>query len=680
MNESLNREALEFEVDRNIINHVIASQSSSVEDALTELVQNSLDAGATKCHIWLDENWFKVCDNGTGFNSKEEIVEYFGKFGTPHDHEDSMRFGRFRMGRGQIMNLASTTWRSNEFEMVVDIKTKGLTYELRSGHDKVPGCEIRGIWNEPISSKWNPIKKTVHFLKEKMKYLFSIEVYLNDELISLAPDTKWDIDTDTFFFKELPKNGLSVFNLGVRVRSFKPETFRDLSGVVISKKHLSLNTSRDQVLKGCEVWDEIAKELRKFKPIKVKKNNLTHAEMSSFIANVFEGFVPWSSFFDVKCFLVLNRKRFSYDELCECKGWCFAPDSSNDNDEIIADKLWQQHQVVVLSLIPFYDIPGEIMDFLTQLKWYVQQDIHSSNYKKEQRLSFFRRGGSFGSFSKLVAQQDDTVLDDNELSPEELIAIKAFRTTAKYCYTNISKWSTKQTRMALTRQIFVGDSSDKLGWTDGANFIALERSLLKEMQYGVMGCEKVVTVYFHELCHEKGLSDVHDEAFYERFHNLICFDGGTRGAARHSPLSHFVHHLNKTHYLKLVGAKQKVSTHIAKTLPVKQREEWLDLKKNKMVVPEEDKTHSYNRYCYQFVRQGFSYVRVYASMNVYEKEILELNKLSDEQFLSRIEREGLIKQIVKTLKVDSVKGVELLARGESNFVIDVDLEKNEWWV
>lgn len=90
---------LPFELDPQIIHHIIHNQAGSIGKAIIELIMNSVDAEAKTVRITMSREGFVCEDDGKGFVTREDVINYFGRFGTPH-HEGDATYGRFRLGRG----------------------------------------------------------------------------------------------------------------------------------------------------------------------------------------------------------------------------------------------------------------------------------------------------------------------------------------------------------------------------------------------------------------------------------------------------------------------------------------------------------------------------------------------------------------------------------------------------
>ncbi|WP_413037995.1 ATP-binding protein, partial [Pseudomonas savastanoi] len=62
---------------------MIHSQAGSIGKAIIELVMNSVDADATALRLTMTKEGFHCADDGRGFASREDVLRYFGRFGTP---------------------------------------------------------------------------------------------------------------------------------------------------------------------------------------------------------------------------------------------------------------------------------------------------------------------------------------------------------------------------------------------------------------------------------------------------------------------------------------------------------------------------------------------------------------------------------------------------------------------
>lgn len=146
---------------------IIKSQAGTLGKAVLELVMNSIDAGASTVSVDLSGSRLVVSDDGKGFQSREEIENWFETFGTPHEKGDA-RYGRFRMGRGQVMAFTRNRWRSGTFSMFVDIRDLGLEYELTTESKPHKGCRIEGDLYEKLSP--SEVIRVTDNLRELCKY------------------------------------------------------------------------------------------------------------------------------------------------------------------------------------------------------------------------------------------------------------------------------------------------------------------------------------------------------------------------------------------------------------------------------------------------------------------------------------------------------------------------------
>ena len=263
---------------------VIKGQAGTLAKALLEAVMNAIDAGATKCHVTLDVHRFTVKDDGKGITDRYVIDNFFETFGTPHKEGDA-RYGKYRMGRGQLFAFARNTWRTGPFKMEVDIQKDGLAYQLTENMKQASGCLIEGELYETLA-QWQ-LQDAVEEFKQFVAFA-DIPVHLNGNLISKDPTKqKWDLVTDDAYIKVNNSTKFVVYNLGVMVRDYGAYKL-GTGGIVVSRKQLAVNFARNDVLEhSCDVWRRIRDDVRKHAGVKVAKKKTLNDSERQFLASQF---------------------------------------------------------------------------------------------------------------------------------------------------------------------------------------------------------------------------------------------------------------------------------------------------------------------------------------------------------------------------------------------------------
>lgn len=255
-------EKRDFRMHPELLWSVIRSQAGTISKAFLELVMNSIDAGASKVTLVFDRNTFSVLDDGKGFTSRREIEDWFETFGTPHQAGDAT-YGKFRMGRGQIFSFAKNAWISNTFRMDVDIKARGLEYDLHENQPVSNGCSVSGVFYDEISPSESIL--LMQEIQRMCKYA-PVPVFCNGKMISVdMTNEKWTHEDDDAWFKlSASKNFLEVYNRGVMVRSYSAGQY-GCGGIIISKKQLEVNFSRNDILiSQCQVWKRVSAVARAY--------------------------------------------------------------------------------------------------------------------------------------------------------------------------------------------------------------------------------------------------------------------------------------------------------------------------------------------------------------------------------------------------------------------------------
>lgn len=357
-----NGENRSFRMHPALLWSVIQSQAGTPEKALLEAIMNAVDAGATFCEVSIDEKGYLVRDDGRGFQSRTEIEEFFETFGTPHKEGDAT-YGKFRMGRGQLFAFSTTVWRSGAFSMAVDIKNRGLSYDLQSDLESTLGCTIAGTWYERVDLA--EVIRIAHDLSQLAQWM-QISILVNGKKINKAPaEQEWSMETDDAYIATKSAGGLAVYNLGALVRIYPPHQF-GLSGTIVSKNRLQVNFARNDILLSeCQVWKRIRRELDKMCGKLTKKKTLYDFERDAIAHRFARGEIPYAEVSSIGLVKDVSGNKRSLRELANAEKLCVAPDQK---DWTIGERVMNQKLAFVLNSQTLHrfnvETPQELVNLL----------------------------------------------------------------------------------------------------------------------------------------------------------------------------------------------------------------------------------------------------------------------------------------------------------------------------
>ncbi|TNC79225.1 MAG: hypothetical protein C9356_20370 [Oleiphilus sp.] len=542
-------EVRSFNVDKNIIYDLIFKQHYGIDGALTELIQNSVDAEADVIEITCDGTSFCIKDNGKGFASKKEITDWFEVFGAPHKEENLNRFGRFRMGRGQIMGIASTTWRSGSFKMHVDVKERGLDYELLELTDYFQGCKIHGRFYPDI------IKNESHFLdpkdctpnkfierikksvKNKCKYIFKTKILFNGEQININDsDIDWTYEDEDMYFLIEKKhsdiyNSVSVYNLGIHIDHIRG---LGLNGKVITKKHLSLNMTRSQIQSTCALIGRIKEKLRSFKP-KFNATKNYGPEKAKLIVKLFmDDELGCDEFIYLKIFQdAFNSKaHYSLNDISQ-KRFTFY-DKQNFHGKTAshtADFLDQSGSRLVLK----YDPMVGAWEKKKKDEYLFSTVINKVGLSESRLWSNLELNFRWIDECASEVDQDNILLKREQLTDHEKAVLSAIKSGIRKIeqmlrIPNENKsgqysrsYNVNDRRLRIWNlNLVAGISHTASAWTNSKTYIAIEKQQLDLLKDGMSGALQLGFLTLHELCHVMADTEQHDREFYKVFHdNLV---------------------------------------------------------------------------------------------------------------------------------------------------------------
>lgn len=528
MNNPNGAEKREFRMHKDILWSIIKSQAGTIGKAVLELVMNSIDAGATKVKVELSATCLAVSDDGKGFQSREEVEQWFETFGTPHQKGDAT-YGRFRMGRGQVMAFTRNRWRSGQFAMNVDIRDLGLAYELTTEKALHKGCQIEGELYDTLQP--SELIRVTDNLRDLCKYA-PIPIFVNGDRVSVdLGKEKWTFeDEDAYYLLRQHARKLEVYNLGVHVRDY----FSDygIGGIVVSKQQLEVNFARNDILVSeCQVWKRVAAKVRAHaRSMEEKKPTQNDAyrdlTMARMLSGSFDTVVELLKAIDeAKVFTDYGGKHHSLSSLYRTVHGFGGLISVPEEMSLKADKVHQHKLALVIS--PKTIERAQHMSLPAVLKR-IGDNLRQFGGGGHEAQRALRTIDELGTMLVPLAQVSSmindvhTLVEDSKLSKDERIVLRVLRDMS-YKYLGIVPASGE------IREVKVCESETVDGYTDGSTTIFVERKLLKiggAAGHVFKGFGKLNALMLHEYLHNE--SDAtghgHPQEFYQAFHDISQSD------------------------------------------------------------------------------------------------------------------------------------------------------------
>lgn len=513
----------EFEMAPELLMNVIQQQAGTIGKAIYEGVMNAVDAKAAECRISLTEDVLIIQDNGGGMRDKDEILTRWKFFGQPQsqDEKDRKSFGRYRMGRGQLFSFGKNTWRTGRFQLVTDIKHWAKKFELTEGLKLAEGCQIAiNLYDKLSMIEQSDVAREVKKLVKWVSVNHNIKVFFNDKEISKHPaeQTKgfWDYETDKLWLRVTEgQTGLDVYHMGGFIKTFSNWEF-GVSGELVSKVPMDVNFARNDIMVSkCPVWKEAKQFANQAAGKEIKKRATLDDAARQRIANqILASEISFKEYKDARIFTDVCGRHWSLKQL-RYSGYKFREKcSSAPSGSRAGDKIHQAKIAFVFSDATLTRFNVESVDELLEAfrEWDIEAGSHS--YKFEA-VPFAELEKGFDTNHELIPA-DDWGLDE--------------KVVVQLC-DRLGHWFSNALEVA-PRRIVVGLSGSADGWTDGATYIALNRSWLEKLEPGmVQDMVEIGSLLLHEYCHDESdlASHTHSLEFYQRYHDA------------YSDLASFVH-------------------------------------------------------------------------------------------------------------------------------------------
>lgn len=479
-----NGKVVEFDIDKkNMLRDVITKQTGDMNKAAKELFQNAFDAKSNEISVDLDQESLVFTDNGCGMN-KEQIHKYFRVFGATRKRGDNEQAGVFGIGRGQVFNFGITTWETQNYKMVIDIK-KSLSYTIEETDDFIDGTIIAIKFYKKLYS-WN-VSNAIYQMKRDILPPKGVDIVLNRELYKPSIKTFKDFTNYKYFVFESMWHRSTIYNRGLAVKHIKNSNYKYS---IMPYAKLELNTARNELLETKQSTKDLNYYIDNIEELMASlKTRFNLDEALNVIRLLASKRISLISVYDKKIVPLSNEKLVSFKEIIqnENKGVVFG-----DKNIWSDDCQRQGYQVISRSVYT------EILR--------IKQNFHLDelNFLDKDVKELSRRG-----FHKELELHE---LKKNEQYYYMVIEINDY-VFKKYLVTS----------SAGKRRIKLGISDIANAWTDGRNCIWLSRIMIE----GFRNKEEAIVGLWRILCHEYShrtenmKEDHHNCEFYSAFEDIV---------------------------------------------------------------------------------------------------------------------------------------------------------------
>ena len=466
-----------FEMHPDLLRSVIFQQAGSVEKAILEAIQNSLDENSKSVHIFLNEKGFTITDDGNGMDA-EQIDVQFKIFGNSIKRNDPTKRGKFAMGRGQIFAFGYTKWFTLNNEMRINA-IRSLSYRMKESKEYIKGTEIRCLFYKKLNS-WE-LDRTIAGIKRNVIPSEKTEIKINNQEFGLEKEIITELSDDDFevFTTNLYNN--RIFAQDLYIKTYDSTTTLNIA----CKNKMKVNMARNSFIEDDPMTVklyELIKNAEKLHLLAVKRFDATLGKTT--LQYIYEGKLTVKDFKKKKMIEMADGTLMSLEQLQDKKVMFGGKNTTSDK-----------------AIQEGYTVISEEFECLLESL--------SSNEKN--------------GFSLIIDSRRpcDVVKEGyhREISPEAL----KLGSNKKAVY--IYYWTCKMNYELFgeRREITIGESDSAKGWTDGYNYICVNKNLFTKSMDKRARMNEIFELLVHEYAHEEDDTNetAHDSNFYKRYHDLM---------------------------------------------------------------------------------------------------------------------------------------------------------------
>ena len=466
-----------FEMHPDLLKSVIFQQAGSVEKAILEAIQNSLDEDSKSVRIFLNEKGFTIIDDGNGMDA-EQIDVQFKIFGNSIKKNDPTKRGKFAMGRGQIFAFGYTKWFTLNNEMRINA-IRSLSYRMKESKEYIKGTEIRCLFYKKLDT-WE-LDRTIAGIKRNVIPSKKTNITINNQDFGLEKEIIGELSNDDFevFTTNLYNN--RIFAQDLYIKNFDSTTILNIA----CKNKMKVNMARNSFIEDDDMTVklyELIKNAERLHLLSVRRFDATLGKTT--LQYIHEGKLTVKDFKKKKMIEMADGTLMSLEQLAGKKVMFGGKNRTSDK-----------------AIQEGYTVINDQFEYL----------IGELSTKKEN------------GFSLIIDERRpcDVIKEGyhREIDPEALKL--GANKKAVYIY----YWTVKMNYELFgdKRQIIIGESDSFKGWTDGYDYICVDKKLFTKTMDKRARMNEVFELLVHEYSHENDDTNetAHDSNFYKRYHDLM---------------------------------------------------------------------------------------------------------------------------------------------------------------
>ncbi len=480
-------ERRDFKAGKELISLMMKYQGTDLRKAISEVVQNSIDADSANINITITKDYISVIDDGSGM-TEEIIRNEFETIGDSTKRDDETKIGFFGIGILQMMQYGRITIESLFNKIEIDVRKNGLSYTLDKLDKKVDGTNsyvelYDGMESYRVSGICRQLERTFYMVKSK--------VFINKKLIE--PDYKIIEQNEIFEAFKLKDSsyggtyGGSLYAMGIYVKD--SHSIFNVSYNV--KKKIETNFARNDFVESNRK-KRFIRFIQEIEERHIKKRNKFGPDLAKIIVDKFmAGDISLDTIKDKELILLANGKRVSinvlksYDDIYFAKGGSKLADRALRRGYLVVDKRFERA--------------------INRIAGTEGYEVFRISMREELP-------------AEVLTDKGEKMVDINELFKHLKSQVKR---TLFYAAKFLNDYVFEGQPV---RELKLMKASKELnGWTDGSTYITINMKFFMDAKIYESTMAQIYRFLCHEYAHtdESKNSNEHEFEFYERFHKIM---------------------------------------------------------------------------------------------------------------------------------------------------------------